>query len=431
VRRSTFWLLLAMGFILRIFAWQLLPSPLADDAGHYHQIALNLLEKGRFFGSEGLAFRPPLQPFFIFLIYRVFGKNLLAVVLTQIFLSLLTAVLIKKIVSFIADEKTGKIAFILALFSFDLSLFASLLMSETIFIFLIAFGFWALINFYKQPKKIFFLVAAGLSWGLSVLARPVVLPVLVLLSVYLGRRKVLGKGKRQLVFWFLMLIPVLAWSIRNTIIFQQPAFISTNGGLNFYVGNNPYSQGSYDKNTEQILFIFSDQSEMEKNKLYFQEGIKFILGQPQKTLINIFRKPFYLLATFGGSAEGLIIREFKQGGVLFGVGQLVSYWLVLIAAIYFMVPPLSGTKKQGERKNLWLKSFSIFAIGYVTLLLPFFTFPRFRIPLLLPLIIFGSLGIRKVLTKANFGGLGRTFLIFGLLTIRDWLKLIRFLSKIV
>lgn len=439
MRRSTFWLLLATGFILRIFAWWLLPSPLTDDAGHYQQIALNLLEEGRFFGSEGLAFRPPLQPFFIFLIYGVFGENLLAVVLMQIFVSLLTAVLIRRIVSFVADEKTGKMAFVLALFSFDLSLFASLLMSETIFIFLIALGFWALVSFHKQSKRIFFLIAAGLSWGLSVLARPVIFPVLVFLSVYFGRRKVLGRGKRQLVFWLLMLIPVLVWSIRNTIIFQQPAFISTNGGLNFYIGNNPYSQGSYDKNTEQVLFIFSDQSEMEKNRLYFQKGIEFISTHPQKTLVNIFRKSFYLLATFGGSAEGLIIREFEQGSfglknisrVFFGIGQLISYWLILVAAIYFVVSPLGGMKKQGKRKNLWLKSFLIFAVGYVVLLLPFFTFPRFRIPLLLPLIIFGSLGIQKVLVKVNLERLRWTFLIFGLLTIRDWLKLIKFLGRIV
>ncbi len=48
-----FWLLLG-GLILRLFAWQLLPSVLADDAVFYHQIALNLSKTGRFFGNEGL-----------------------------------------------------------------------------------------------------------------------------------------------------------------------------------------------------------------------------------------------------------------------------------------------------------------------------------------------------------------------------------------
>jgi len=37
---------------------------------------------------------------------------------------------------------------------------------------------------------------------------------------------------------------VLPWCIRNTLLFGRPTFISTNGGVTFWNGNNPFTTGS-------------------------------------------------------------------------------------------------------------------------------------------------------------------------------------------
>lgn len=415
------------GLILRLLSWWLLPLTLAEDASCYHEIALNLLEKGKFFGSEGIAYRPPLQPFFIFFIYKIFGQKIFLVSLIQIVLSLLSAVLIWQITAAVFDRKAGIMALVLSLFSFDLALFAPVLMSETLVVFLLILGFWGLVRFNLSPKERVFLLVSGLSWGMAVLAKPVFFPVFLLIFFCIKKEKVFTD--RQFLFFLCLpfILPAFLWSARNLFVFQKPVFISTNSGLNFYIGNNPYSRGTYDKNTEKILFLFSDKSEIERNDLYFKEGIKFILSNPQKALANVLRKPFYLMATFGGSAEGLMVREFEFGewsfknllrGV-FGSGQLVSYWLVLLSSLYFLATSFAIIKH-----NFWLRIFLLFMAGYIFFLLPFFTFPRFRIPLLPFLIILGSFGIRSFLIKPDFKKLGFAIIIFCCLTIRDWLKIV-------
>ncbi len=40
------------------------------------------------------------------------------------------------------------------------------------------------------------------------------------------------------------MVIVLPWCIRNTLLFGRPTFISTNGGVTFWNGNNPFTTGS-------------------------------------------------------------------------------------------------------------------------------------------------------------------------------------------
>jgi len=394
MKRSTFWLVLAAGLVLRIFAWQLLPSVLLDDGLNYHEIVLNLLEKGKYYNSEGLAYRPPLQPVLIFLIYKLFGEKLFLVSFFQILLSLATAVLVWKI-------SKSNLAFAFAALSFDLALFAPLLMAETLALFLLVLGFY----FLKTAKVGF----AGLSWGMVVLAKPILFPIFLII--------LFSKENKKMAL-LLFLLPIFLWCFRNYSVFRKPVFVSTNGGLNFYIGNNPYSKGTYDKNSERALFLFESHSEIEKNSRYFREGLKFIKFHPQETLLNLVRKPFYLLATFGGSAEGILVRE---GNWFFGVGQLVSYWLILWGAIYYFLSDFSKIDKD----------ILLFIIGYIFSLLPFFTFPRFRIILLPFLAILAGLGMKNFFREPKPGKMGLAGLILCLLTVRDWFKIIRFGLKII
>ncbi len=410
--------LLILGIVLRLLVLWLLPSSLADDAIAYKEIALNLVREEKFYNSEGLAYRPPLQSFFMATAYKIFGINDLWPSLIQVSLSVLTAFLIFKITNQYS-KKDAPLAFILTVLSFDLILFSPLLMVETLFLFLIVFGFWLIFS-----KRTNFQLA-GFIWGLSVLAKPTFLPLWLCLMICL-----LKKQEAKTSLWvkavFLLLLPPLLWSTRNYLTLKKPVFVSTNGGLNLYIGSNPYSLGTYDKETEKILFLFEDKSETEKNSLYLKAAKDFMVNNPLRFLANLLRKPFYLMATFGGSAEGLVVRAIKTGDrgarnllrIAFSFGQLISYWLTLGFGLYFMIFNFGKI-----RRSRLLSSVLFFAVGYVLLLLPFFTFPRFRIPLLFPLIVFASLGIRDFLKKGNHRKLALSFSFLVLLTIRDWFKI--------
>jgi len=465
MKKQTFLLLVVLGLILRFTAFWLMPSNLAEDAGNYHEIAVNLIKTGKYVGSEGLAYRPPLQPIFLAGIYKTLGVNPAIASIVQIVLSLLTAVMIGEIsyevrsISYELKKKKDNryeiwdkeikegekfrgidwLAVGLALFSFDLALFSPLLMSETLFIFLTVLGFWFLLKDYSlfpasPAGGTIHYSLAFLCFGLSVLVKPMILPALLIVVFLILKKRFKQNYLLFIIYYLLFIAPSVLWSVRNTLIFKRPVFISTNSGWNFYVGNNIYSKGTYDKETEKGIELTKNMSELEKNNFYQREGLKFVKEHPDKALLNVIRKPFYLFAAFGGSAEGLIVRSYEKGNysfknlakLFFGVGQILSYYLILFGAIYFFVS--KNKHKKFIRHSLFMVHYSLF---YILALLPFFTFPRFRIPLLPFMIIFASQGIRNFFQeKKKFN---RRFLfsffLFVILIIRDIWKIILFVQR--
>ena len=416
--KKCFWLVLFLGLLIRLLAWRLLPSALVDDGLAYQQLAINLLEKAKYFGREGVAFRPPLMPLFLAFIYFLGGIKTWLVSLILICFSILTVVLISQLTTKIFTKKAGDLALVLGAFCFDLGLFSPLLMGETLVIFLLVLGFCLFSN---RRKNLAFFV-----WGLTLLGKPFLLIAYLLTFFVIKKLRIskVGLGNWGLIIFFL---PAFFWSVRSTVFLKTPTFVSSNGGLNFYIAHNPLAKGTYDQETEQILNLYSDYPEGEKNKLYYQEGINYLLNHPLKSLVNIVKKPFYLMATFGGSAEGLIIREVKKESFAFidflrlfyGGGQLISYWLILFGTFYWFL-----TKKI---INSWLKVFFAWEVGYLITLLALFTLPRFRIPLLPFLIIFASQGLLELVKSPRFKKVVLAISLLVLFTVRDWHKIVKWL----
>lgn len=89
-------------------------------------------------------------------------------------------------------------------------------------------------------------VAAGAVAGLSAVVRPDVLPFLAAALVYAAwaardRRRVV---RQAAAFCAACAIPILGTGIRNYIAGREFVLIATQGGVNFYIGNNPQSDGS-------------------------------------------------------------------------------------------------------------------------------------------------------------------------------------------
>jgi len=88
---------------------------------------------------------------------------------------------------------------------------------------------------------------AGLALGVAALMRPtaLLLPgVFIVARLLRGPRRggaVLGAVARALG----LLVVVLPWSLRNYRVFGEFVLISTNGGVNFWMGNSPGTAGGY------------------------------------------------------------------------------------------------------------------------------------------------------------------------------------------
>ncbi|MBN1671473.1 MAG: tetratricopeptide repeat protein [Kiritimatiellae bacterium] len=192
-------------------------------------------------------FRPPLCPYMLALLYRVFGHSLLAVRLVQTGVGALSGVL----------------AFLLArrLFGFWTGATAGLL----------AAVYWAFIYFDMEFREIVWLVAlhllivlamfglrdrpaawkallAGAVIGLSALGKPNALlfaPVAAAWLAWVTRRTL--RRRRRLTLAALLLLgvaaPVLPVTVRNIVRGGEFVLVSSNGGINLYIGNGPVATG--------------------------------------------------------------------------------------------------------------------------------------------------------------------------------------------
>jgi 4-amino-4-deoxy-L-arabinose transferase-like glycosyltransferase len=409
--------LLLIGLGLRLAAWWLADNPLIDDGAIYWQIAQNINYFGKYFGTEGMFFRPPFYPVFL----SVFINSVSVAIFGQIVISLLTAYLIYKIVWRLSSPRKALIAFGAYCLSLELSLFSVILMSETLLLFLIVLGFY-----WRQNSRKKYIYISSLAWGLAVLTRPIVMLPLAAIFIFdfLNRREAAITSIKSRIFPFILflLLPFI-WSLNVSIKAGYPVFISTNSGLNLYIAHNPSSSGSYDKETEKILHIFDGLNEFEKNRQYKNMAVAYVKTHPWQTLQTTAKKPFYLFASFGGSAEGVIIRSIEKtcglrnvAKILYSSLHLTTYWLILLLSVFHLIY---------KRKKVF-KPFYAYCLVYFISLLPFFVFPRFRVPLMPFLIIFASDAVAE-LKKADLKKTAKTAIIFGMLIVRDLYKIFDFL----
>jgi hypothetical protein len=87
--------------------------------------------------------------------------------------------------------------------------------------------------------------AAGMALGLRVLARPALLLFVGLLIAGMAYRR--HRRWASVAMLGAFLVCLAPWAVRNWAIHHQFVLISTNGGFNFWIGNNPLATGeAYD-----------------------------------------------------------------------------------------------------------------------------------------------------------------------------------------
>ncbi len=115
------------------------------------------------------------------------------------------------------------------------------LLSISIAVFLVALA----ATLWGRPRGA---VPAGLSLGLAALAQPGLLLLGGLgAGISLARPRASGwTGRRDaLLLAVALLVPVTLTCTRNLVVSGEPILISTNGGINFFIGNNPDAPGTF------------------------------------------------------------------------------------------------------------------------------------------------------------------------------------------
>ena len=214
------------------------------DVTHDVVIARNLASGNGFANEPGhpTAFRYPLVPFVLSLFFRLFGERYIPFLLFQALLGSLTAVMISMMALKASGEKLALLAGFLTAVNPELVSFTRMMLTETIFAFLLA-ALGILFILILKHGKTGHCIAAGLITGVAALCRPVavfwaVLMVPVLIRFW-SRRGMVRKGiAAVLIIASISLAAVSLWIVRNQVTMGAPVF-NTAGGVTFWLwGHN-------------------------------------------------------------------------------------------------------------------------------------------------------------------------------------------------
>jgi tetratricopeptide (TPR) repeat protein len=235
--------------------------------------------------------------------------------------------------------------------------------------------------------------AAGLAIGLHALNRPNVAAyaVVVFAGVLLTQRT--REGIRHAAAFAcgvsLALAPV---AVRNYARTGEIVLISSHGGLNFYIGNNPDADGTY-RAVPGIAASIAGQAgdaqqiasralghaagEAETSRYFYHRAADWMLHHPGQAARLWLTKAVYVL----NSAELALDYSYafyqRDETVLLRVLGVGAWLLIPVGVVGLLAP-----RRQG-RAGYWL--WAAFVPVYALSVMAFFVSSRYRMPLLIPL----------------------------------------------
>jgi len=197
--------------------------------------------------GNGVFFQAPLYPYFLGVIYTMFGHNLLAVRICQAIIGALSCVLLADTGRRLFSKPAGITAgLILALYA-PAIYFDSLIQKSVLDLFFLCIVLWLLSRLIDKPRRSLW-AWTGLATGCLILTREnaIVLVIAIVFWLLLYYRPLTGQ---HLVFVGIFLIGLavvlLPVAIRNKIVGGQFHLTTSQFGYNFFLGNNEHATGYY------------------------------------------------------------------------------------------------------------------------------------------------------------------------------------------
>jgi len=251
------------------------------------------------------AWEPPLTPFLIAGVFKVFGTYSHASAFVMLTINSLWSSLTCIPIFFIARRCFGEkvavaSAWTWALFPYPIYWCIKWVWETSLSALLIATIFWVSISM-EDEEGLKPWVWFGLLWGIAALNSPSLLSFLPASEHYgwYRRRK---SGKRSLAGVALAAIIFVAfvtpWLIRNARVFGQPVFLRTNFGAELRMGNGPYADGtwqSYLHPTDNLAEFrkYRQMGELAYVRQRKDEAVQWIKANPGGFAVVAFRKFVY------------------------------------------------------------------------------------------------------------------------------------------
>ena len=382
-------------------------SPFFDyplvDAKTYTDAAERMGVQGHWDGGDAPFWQPPLYPYFLGFLYALFTPGYYLPRLVQAAISAFNCVLLYLLGRRLFSPSLGLAAAVAAALYGPLVFFAGEFLPPPLALFfnlLILLTLpWAMAG---RPRR---LLVPGFCLGLAALAVANILLFLpaALLWVIVVRRALpwprrLLDALPLLLGASLVIAPV---TLRNYLIGDDLVLISSNGGINFYLGNNANYEETIrippgpawrtlvsQPRTEAGLTRASDQSDY-----FFAQAWDFISTEPSAWFLLLLHKTylFWHGDEIGRNQDLYYARNFSP---------LLSLllWKATIAFPFGVVAPLAllgmglVCYNRGQRRaeiDLLLLYIVVYALSVIV----FFPTARYRLPIVPPLLLFAAYAV--------------------------------------
>jgi 4-amino-4-deoxy-L-arabinose transferase-like glycosyltransferase len=420
-RDPLLWLLVILAFVVRI-AYNLAlhpdghpPKTFVIDETEYFGAAHVLAEgRGFSFFDKALWVRPPLYVASLAAVMSLAGDAYMPTLIFQALVSALTLPALAYLAFRVGGRKAARWTLILSLIYLPLTLFAGLLLSETLFVFLFA---WSLVALTVARERLdgsshwmawLALAGAGVLLGLGVLTRSTALGFVPLAMLWLAWDRAMPSRRRFVAASVLLgvcLLTLAPWIARNYLAYGRFIPVDTTGGYNLWLA----SVGVRDEPRLQADLL-AIPNPADRQSYAYARAFDSIAADPLKFVGKGMKESFDLwLPSFG--AEERQVRGYALGRVLdwhllalFLFDDLLYIIILLLAVIGLAVAPPHPLK---SLTALWV-------LLWVVTSFVFFAVTRFRLPIVACLIPWAGVGIALLPElRSRFAELPRRILVAG------------------
>ena len=395
MKRLAIVLVAVIALSLRLFNAFFLPwqggDLIVSDMKGYDRAAMALLEQKPLsvhtaeryifhpLGSD--TYHPPGYYYFLAGLYAIAGHSYLVVRIAQSLLGTLTCVGIYFVGRELFDDRAGLLAAALAAAYPPLVFYTGVLLTETLSTFLLTGATCLLLRYTHARFRYALLCLAGLFLGCATITRSILLITVpfVLLWLLLVDQRWPGwpaATRHALALMMPVVLLVAPVTFRNYQIHHRFILLSTNGGVNFFLGHGGTQRLKNDvRNLPEVIVEgqvvgVSHLTQPEEDTRFYQLGWEHIVNDPLETL---------------GSIPGKLIRMYWDSDYWPASDAQVSIMRRVDWALWkLLLLPLSvvGIALHDPQKRRRTSMCCLLIASSLTMPLVFWAMPRFRVPML-------------------------------------------------
>ena len=353
-------LISSIAFLIRVaFIVFYTPHPLAGGDPTAFWTYAEGIANGQGFRSTfepWLADRPPLYSYFLAGIFLLGGKTQQTVFFVQAALAAVAAGVFYLGTTRVLDKFGSLVAGILFAVFPAILLFTQQILTEAIYIPIWVFLLVSLIYVREKSESKRLLLGAGITLGLLALVRrEAILPggIMAITLLWLATPYQWGKLLQRSVIIFIMAgLVILPWLVRNYYVLGEPV-LSSSGGINFMVGNNPMADGAYSPPPLEWQAQFQGLTELERDQKAWALSLQWVRENPGD-FFSLLPKKFM---TLWGPAHNFVLDWADIGLLLLCLPGLLRIlqrrerWELI--TVIFLVPVLTTTLVGLTFVGLW------------------------------------------------------------------------------